>query len=446
MVLFRFLSYITPTWYFQLKPTHDPGYFLSEHAVQALQEKYPRDYAYQSATAQHHDVCWRVFQSGNISRSHDASYNAWNVKRIPVSDEYRFVRKYFHPLWSWFILCFRLLSLHNPVRELKGFFTSWKVKRYPVERFDYPEYESFTSTGVDAHPLISVIIPTLNRYTYLKDVLHDLERQSYKNFEVLVVDQSTPYDAGFYSGWKLNLRFWYQEERALWKARNDAIRAASGSFILLFDDDSRVDPDWITQHLKCLDFFNADISAGVSLSVVGAKVPYHYSFFRWSDQLDTGNALVKRKVFEEIGLFDRQFEKQRMGDGEFGLRAYLRGFKNISNPYAKRVHLKVGEGGLRQMGSWDGWRPKSIFAPRPVPSILYFFMRYFGKQAAFQNIVIAIVPSVIPYRWKNKPWLSLLLIPAFPILIPVLVLQCARSWQLAKLKIQQGPKIEYLNK
>jgi glycosyltransferase involved in cell wall biosynthesis len=441
MVLFRFLSYVTPTWYFQLRPTHDPGYFLSERAVQTLQEKYPRDSGYESATAQHHDVCWRAFQSGNIPHNYDVSYDAWNVKTIPISDEYRFIRKYFNPLWSWFILCFRVSTLHNPIKELNGFLKSRRIKRYSVERFHYQVYETFVSKLVNDNPLISVIIPTLNRYTYLKDVLHDLAQQSYKNFEVLIIDQSVPYDEGFYSGWKLNLRFWYQEEKALWKARNDAVRASKGSFILLFDDDSRVDPDWIAQHLKCLDFFDADISAGVSLSVIGAKIPYHYSFFRWSDQLDTGNALVKRKVFEEIGLFDRQFEKQRMGDGEFGLRAYLHGFKNISNPYAKRVHLKVSEGGLREMGSWDAWRPKKFLSPRPIPSVLYFYRKYFGNNITRYSLLINIPAGLVPYRWKGRFLYVILFLPILILISPLWLTQVLLSWNKASSKLKE-PKIE----
>ena len=38
------------------------------------------------------------------------------------------------------------------------------------------------------------------------------------------------------------------------------------SGLLLFDDDSRIESDWVTNHIKCLDFFNADISSGVSNS------------------------------------------------------------------------------------------------------------------------------------------------------------------------------------
>ena len=71
------------------------------------------------------------------------------------------------------------------------------------------------------------------------------------------------------------------------------------------------------------------MSSGTFISVVGGKGPKSYSYFKVSDQIDTGNVLIKRKVFEEIGLFDRQFEKQRMGDGEFGLRAYLSGYLKV---------------------------------------------------------------------------------------------------------------------
>ena len=87
----------------------------------------------------------------------------------------------------------------------------------------------------------------------------------------------------------------------------------------------------------------------------GGKVPAQYAYFCISSQVDTGNVLLPKQIFRDIGLFDRQFEKQRMGDGEFGLRAYLAGYKNVSNPFAKRLHLKVSSGGLRQMGSWDGF-------------------------------------------------------------------------------------------
>src|SRR5690606_38982647 len=110
---------------------------------------------------------------------------------------------------------------------------------------------------------VSVVIPTLNRYAYLKDVLHDFEKQDYKNFEILVVDQSEPFQSEFYKSFDLNVRVIWQEEKALWLARNTAIKASKGELIALSEDDVRIQPDWISSHLKCLDFFTAQVSAGV---------------------------------------------------------------------------------------------------------------------------------------------------------------------------------------
>ena len=298
---------------------------------------------------------------------------------------------------------------------------------------------------VEKAPLVSIIIPTLNRYRYLKDVLEDLEKQTYTNFEVIVVDQSEPFKKQFYDDFSLNLNVIYQEEKALWLARNTAVEISKGSYILLFDDDSRVGPDWIIDHLKCIDFFNAEISSGVSISTLGAEVPKNYSFFRISDQIDTGNVLLKKEVFKTTGLFDRQFEKQRMGDGEFGLRCFLEGFRNISNPFAERLHLKVGSGGLRQMGSWDAFRTNKLFAPRPIPSVLYFYRRYFGNKRAMLALLKSVPPSIIPYRFKRNKILLLLGIFISIVLLPFIAIQVWISWRRATKKINQGPLIRAFN-
>ena len=115
--------------------------------------------------------------------------------------------------------------------------------------------ESFDSKLLKANPKVSVIIPTLNRYEYLKDVLKDLENQDYKNFDVIVIDQSDPFQKKFYENFALDIKLHQQKEKALWLARNHAVELSDSDYLLLFDDDSRVKSNWISQHLKCLDFF-----------------------------------------------------------------------------------------------------------------------------------------------------------------------------------------------
>ena len=360
------------------------------------------------------------------------------------ADNYRFVRKYFPAKWVGYVLLMRLLKGVNPFAEVSAFFKTRKIDRESL-LVDKPEQHDFLTAPMRedlANAKVSVIIPTLNRYTYLRDVFSDLEKQTHKHFEVLVCDQSEPFDASCYEGWSFEMHVIRQEEKALWKARNACLAKATGDLILLFDDDSRVDSDWISNHIRCLSYFNADISAGVTDTIVGHGLSKKESYFHYSDVFDTGNALVKRQVFEQVGLFDRQFEKQRMGDGEFGLRAYLGGFPSISNPYAKRIHLKVETGGLRHFGSWDAFRPKNLFSPRPVPSVLYLSRRYFGSYASFMLILNSLSSSVIPYKYKKDRRLKMLSPIFLLLLLPILSIQVFRSWKLSGIMLRQGPKIE----
>jgi len=163
-----------------------------------------------------------------------------------------------------------MLSLHNWFKEVNAFLATRNVQKTNLfaDPVDYPGYENFDSPLLKAQPLVAVIIPTLNRYIYLKDVLLDLEKQDYKNVEIIVVDQSDNFDQAFYLQFSLSIKLIRQTEKKLWTARNNAVKYTKAELLLFFDDDSRVEPNWISEHIRCIDFFNADISAGVSIAVV----------------------------------------------------------------------------------------------------------------------------------------------------------------------------------
>lgn len=442
-MLFKFLKYLQPTHYFGLKTKKNTLVFPNwNHVSEDLKNTFKPDANYKSPLAKQYDQSWRAIQNGYIG-------DAPCIKTLsPIStyDNYVFARKYFSKAWVFYTCLIRIFSLKNPLTEMVSFYKTKSIKRYKFEKeiIAHKSYKTFKSPLLEALPLVSVIIPTLNRYTYLADVLKDLEQQDYPNFEVLVIDQSEPFKKDFYKDYKLNISVDYQEEKALWLARNTAVKKAKGDYILLFDDDSRIEKDWIRQHIKTLDFFKADISSGVSISKIGDTIPAHYAYFKISDQLDTGNVLLKKSIFKIIGLFDRQFEKQRMGDGEFGLRAFLEGYKNVSNPYAKRLHLKVNSGGLREMGSWDAFRTSNLFQPRPIPSVLYFFRRYFGTKQSILAVMRTVPISVVPYKYKRHKLMLLLSSLLAVFLAPLIAFQVVKSWRLASKKLKEGVRIERL--
>jgi glycosyltransferase involved in cell wall biosynthesis len=436
-MIFKFLKYLQPTWYFNLPPVKAYEYFPKQERIMTAGAEMTEDSEYLSEEARGRDLAYRAFHGGYISkeRSVNMGLNIWETCVLPLQDEYRFLRKNFHRLWVWYVLLIRLLAFKNPLREVDAFFRTLGVKRQNhLPLFNEDKYRAFESVLISEKPLVSVIIPTLNRYNYLKDVLEDLEQQTYQYFEVLVIDQSEPYDSKFYDQFNLTIRLIRQEEKALWLARNEGIKRAKGEIVAFSEDDVRINPNWLEEHLKCLDFWKTDISCGVFYAS-GTRIPSNRSFFKYAEQFATGNACLYRSVFEETGLFDRAFEGQRMGDGEFGLRSYLAGYLSVSTPYASCEDVKAPTGGLRQMGSWDAFRPKSFWSPRPIPSVLYFYRKYFGANATILSLLKNIPPSIIPYSFKRNKLFLLLGALLSPFLLPILIIQIFRSWRLATQKL-----------
>jgi len=411
-MLFLFQRYVQPSWYFNRLPEGQPGTPVLPGQNEA------------------------VYRGLLLGRRWEVPPH--ETVRDPEAN-YRFLRRYFHSAWGVYAWILRILSGHWRPRGFRAFRRSFRERRLDLygNTHQPPPPPALRET-----PAVSIILPTLNRYDCLKDALKDLERQDYPAFELIVVDQSEPFRPDFYAAFDLPLRLIRQEEKALWQARNTGIRAAKYDLLLFFDDDSRVAADWMRRHVQGLFAFGADLSAGVSVSGLDKELPGPYRLFRPADQLDTGNVLIRRRVFERVGLFDRQFEGQRMGDGEFGFRAFLAGFRSVSNPLASRYHLKAGSGGLRQMGSWDAFRPRKWLAPRPLPSVTYFYRRYLGNDLARWALLKGVLPALLPYRYKRSHWLRLGGALLAIICSPVLAFQLWRSWQAGGHKLAEGPKID----
>ena len=439
---FNFLNYLLPTYYFRLFTKTAKSVFPKvDNLPNFVLEQLKIDSSYISDLARDYDLSWQAVQAGYLGSTE--TYTHFDT--VNVRDNYHFIRKQFHPAWVFYVLVMRLLTFHNPIKEIRAWHNTKGIKKQDnlLKPIIHPGWDNFDSLLITQLPLVSVIIPTLNRYDYLQAVLKDFEKQDYSHFEIIVVDQSEPFQPDFYKNFDLNIRVIRQEEKALWLARNTAVKEAKGTLIALSEDDVRIQPDWLSAHLKCLEFSDAKVSAGVFYPE-GQSIPKDRSFFALASQFATGNAMLYKSVFQRVGLFDRQFEKQRMGDGEFGLRVYLDGIRSVSNPFASCIDVKAGTGGLREMGSWDAFRPSNFFAPRPIPSVLYYYRKYYGNSAARWALWRTIPISILPYHFKKNRVLLIVGVFVSVVLAPLVLFQVYKSWQLSSRKLEQGALIEHL--
>ena len=89
--------------------------------------------------------------------------------------------------------------------------------------------------------LISIIIPVYNVEDYLHYAIESLEKQTYKNFEIILVNDGSTDDSGKlcdeYSEKYSNVRVFHKENGGLSDARNFGVQQAKGEFITFLDPD-----------------------------------------------------------------------------------------------------------------------------------------------------------------------------------------------------------------
>ena len=92
-------------------------------------------------------------------------------------------------------------------------------------------------------PLVSVIIPCFNQGQYLPDAISSILFQTYRNFEIVLVDDGSTDQTWEVASRYENVRYVYQENRGLAAARNAGTRESAGSFLVYLDADDVLTPN-----------------------------------------------------------------------------------------------------------------------------------------------------------------------------------------------------------
>ena len=213
-------------------------------------------------------------------------------------------------------------------------------------------------------PLVTVVIVNWNGKHLLAECLDSLLAQSEKSVEIVLVDNgSKDGSAAFVQEQYPRVRLVSLPENVGFAGGNNAgIRDASGAYIALLNNDTKVDPEWLASLLqeaeaspqrtgmwasKILSYSNPLIFDNVSLLL------YPDGLARGKGRLETdkgqydqlGEALFpsgcaglyRKEMLDEIGLFDEDFFAYA-DDVDLGLRARLAGWGCVYVPSAKVLH------------------------------------------------------------------------------------------------------------
>ena len=113
-------------------------------------------------------------------------------------------------------------------------------------------------------PLISVIVPVYNGQDYLKKCIDSIERQTYDNLEVIIVNDGSTDGTGeicrqLQEEYE-NIRVILTNDEGVSAARNAGLERMMGEFVTFVDADDRIFPDMISTLYSCITETDSDIA------------------------------------------------------------------------------------------------------------------------------------------------------------------------------------------
>jgi glycosyltransferase involved in cell wall biosynthesis len=250
-------------------------------------------------------------------------------------------------------------------------------------------------------PTITVGLATLDRYPYVATLLDDLAAQTHLPDEVVIVDQTAPHKRQPIptTRWShaFPVRVVHQETRGTTKARNQLLRECRSDIVLQADDDSRIDPDYVENHVR--HFVDERVDA-VTGPVYEWDAGSHEWYVKWHNHLMTGgwngpafpsalclvgtNFSIRLKSALAIGGWDENILTHGE-DEDFSDRLHSADAGIVFDPNARLRHLRAPRGGERaaEWGSGpDGnWRVLTGYlyyylANRPAYDAWEMFVQY----------------------------------------------------------------------
>ena len=447
------IDYVNPVWQFNCDPAPQVEATSWRLSLQSclvrtvvLQQIGGPDARFTSLSGASLELGHRWLRRGAFIRHMPALAPATAEPLPPPSlqDEFLFVRLGYGRLWHNWAFYRALATGHLP---LTGWRAWWQTRKAQPTTLRTPLREVTVTAG--ASPVtIAVLIPTLDRYSYLRRLLGQLRQQSIKPHQIIVIDQ-TPirrrqpdWPAQFSD---LPLVVIWRDQPGQCTSRNAGLQTVNSDYVLFLDDDDEIPNDLIARHLAFLAHHAADASCGVAAEVGAGPLPRDFTYPRASDVFPTNNALLKKEALHDSGLFDLAYERGSRADGDLGMRLYLAGKQLLLNPAAQVIHLHVPEGGLRDHHARATTRANSraSLTRRHLleATEAYLWWRYFSPRQVQEASLIRTLASL---RGEGPRWQIYLRAFLMAALLPLTRYQNQQRLQTGANLCEQFPQIPTL--
>lgn len=258
---------------------------------------------------------------------------------------------------------------------------------------------------------VTIIIPNYNGCHFMKPCLASLKEQTFQDYRILVVDNASTDGSVQY------VREHYPEIEVIAldqnygfsKAVNMGIRHSRTPYVILLNNDTTADPNYIEEMVKSIErsprifsvsskmiqMYHPELidSAGDLYTLTGwgvcRGVGRPVSNYTVNDEVFSacaGAAIYRRQVFKKIGLFDENHFAY-LEDIDVGYQAKIFGYRNMYCPTALVYHVGSGTSGSK----YNSFKVK-LSARNNV------YLNY--KNMPYLQLLVNFIPLLVGYLLK----------------------------------------------
>ena len=174
--------------------------------------------------------------------------------------------------------------------------------------------------------MVSVIIPVYNVEKYIDKCLESVVNQTYKNLEIIVINDGSTDESEEvikkYLNKHSNIKYIYQENKGVSSARNAALTYANGKYVMFIDSDDYIDKYTIEKMYFNAEKYDSDM-------VVCGHVRFYddisrkeiFNYYNYQDRLFDRNKVFNLMLELKVKgyLCDKLFKRESLINNNFVL-------------------------------------------------------------------------------------------------------------------------------
>jgi len=250
-------------------------------------------------------------------------------------------------------------------------------------------------------PLVSIVTFVRNGGDTIEQTIRSVRKQTYPNVEYIVTDgASTDGTVEILQAQEHVIDCWLSEpDCGATDALNKAIAYSTGDYVFMLSSNDWIPPDFIENGVQALQRSNADFVFGDVLVYEGDTMqcyawsdPDYATKISWLPSMAPGAAILRRKLFEQLGLFDLRYKFA--SDVEWMVRLHASGGQGVHD---NKLVLNYRRGGISETHYLNGLLEvrRAVIAHGYSRTKATLGLIYYGSRYLLKLVLQWLLPKIL---------------------------------------------------